>query len=68
MNPGETIWRDMKEELGKGSNRVFTAEAITEFALEQWAHVRKERLDSLIKEIPKRIKALIDAKGGHTRY
>lgn len=68
MNLSEAIWHDMKVDLGRIVPRPTKEEDLMEFAQEQWAAVMKERMESLIREMPQRIKALIEAKGGYTRY
>lgn len=68
MNPLETVWNDMKRELGKVAHTFHTEAEIAAYATEQWNKVTKERLRALICTMPQRVKDLVAAKGGYTKW
>ena len=69
MNIAESIWHNMKVDLGTQiTPRVLSMEDITQYAFNHWEKVGKDRLEALVRSMPDRIQALIDAKGGYTRY
>ncbi len=64
MNMLETIWNDMRRGLGEEADKGRTCC----FAKDQWEMVSKERLKVLITTIPQRVKDLVAAKGGYTKW
>jgi len=41
---------------------------LKKFLLEEWAKIPTEYVKNLIFSMPRRLKALIEATGGHTKY
>lgn len=68
MNPEETLWNDMKMDLGRTIPRPTRPEDLASFAIGQWAAITEARMESLLRHMPQRVQALIDAKGGFTEY
>ena len=76
MNPIEHLWEHIKTELHRrypdtkdlqGSPDVIRATLRARLA-EIWWDIGEEVLDRLIKSMPNRVKALIDADGWYTEY
>jgi transposase len=68
MNPIENIWLIMEQKL-QSYDRMATGELdLWERAEEQWESITKEECLNLIESMPRRIEAVIKAKGGLTKY
>jgi transposase len=61
LNPIETVWNWMKDEL-RGYDELRTA------ILAAWEAVPTAYLTELLEGMPARCQAVIDANGEHTRY
>ena len=73
LNPIEAVWNKMKEwieahhpDLSAGKQR--TNDQLREMVREAWDAVTEEYLNSLLDSMTERCQAVIDAKGGHTKY
>ena len=68
LNPIEHLWGHLKkklaayEELPKGISELW------ERAEAEWNKIEKEVCQNLIESIPRRVEAVIKAKGGYTKY
>ena len=76
MNPIEHLWEHIKTELHRrypdtkdlqGSPNMIR-ETLRARLAEIWWDIGEEILDRLIKSMPNRVKALIDADGWYTEY
>ena len=67
LNPIENVWRLMKAYV---SNRPIPADGDEMWVLlkEAWESVSQEFLQGLLESMPARMKAVIEAKGGPTRW
>lgn len=68
MNPIENVWDCLKAELGK--EEITSKPKLIERIIYHWHHNEnlKERAMRCIESMPRRIQALIAAKGGSTKY
>lgn len=68
MNPIENVWELMKREVAKDT--VTTRTKLIEKIIHVWNHhpQMQETVQSCIDSMPRRIEALIKAKGGSTKY
>ena len=68
LNPIETLWAIVKQRL-RGQTIKIKAELIRAL-LDIWFHDEKmaETCEKLVASMPDRCKAVIAAKGGHTKY
>lgn len=68
MNPIENVWELLKRAIAKVA--ITTKRELTERLIYQWYHNPhlQSTIQSCIESMPRRIKALIAAKGGHTKY
>lgn len=68
MNPIENLWELTKRKMAK--EVITTKHQLIEKLIQVWHHSPelKENLKSCIESMPRRIKALIAAKGGVTKY
>lgn len=66
LNVIENCWAMVKQKL-KGE-RFRNKNELWEAAKEAWNAISSEKLISLVDSMPKRIHAVICARGGHTKY
>src|SRR5882762_2170840 len=68
INPIEHLWVDLKKTLNKYPNPAKGVHELWERAVEEWNKIPPETCQKLIESMPRRIQAVIKAKGGHTKY
>ncbi|RYP16595.1 hypothetical protein DL765_005056 [Monosporascus sp. GIB2] len=70
LNPIETVWNWMKDYIEDkwGLDEKPSYDNLRKYVKEAWEAVPEEWLLDLIKEMPTRCQAVIDAQGGHTRH
>ena len=68
MNPIEHVWYLIKTRINKRRNRPKTVEEMKVALLEEWEKIDIKVINSLIESMPRRVQALIEAKGGATKY
>jgi hypothetical protein len=68
LNPIEHIWQMLKIKLNSYPTMASGVHELWDRVQEQWETFTKEECFSVIKNMPERIKAVIKAKGGHTKY
>ena len=67
LNPIENLWKTLKDLLHH-HNRPKNKEEMIHLIQLVWDEVSMDRLQQLIATMPKRMKAVISAKGGSTRW
>ena len=68
LNLIEALWLDLETELGEAWGRVGGIEVLEAGLQAVWESIPQERLESLIRSMPARLQAVIDAEGGATPY
>jgi transposase len=68
INPIEHLWMHLKKELRKHSTPPRGVHELWERVVEEWNKIPPETCQKLIESMPRRIEAVIRAKGGHTKY
>ena len=68
LNPIEHLWTHLKCQLNKYSTPPKGAHELWDRLVVEWNNIPPERCQTLIESMPRRIKAVIRAKGGHTKY
>jgi hypothetical protein len=66
LNPIEHLWRDLKIDLQQRSQSNVTA--LERICREEWEKFPKYRCVKLVVLYPRRLKAVIAAKGASTKY
>lgn len=66
LNPIENLWKELKTAVHKRSPSNLTELEL--FCKEEWAKISVSRCAKLIETYPKRLTAVIAAKGGATKY
>ena len=68
LNPIEHLWHYLKVKIGSYENRPTSIHSLWQYVAEEWNKISVEVCQKLIETMPKRIQAVIEAKGGHTKY
>ena len=75
MNPIEHVWKKLKELVFKNHPELLNMgasaadlEALCAAIIEAWDSIEQSWIDNLIDSMPRRLEALIKAKGWHTKY
>lgn len=68
INPIEHLWVHLKKQLNKYENPPKGVFELWERTEEEWNDIPAEACQRLIESMPRRIEAVIKAKGGHTKY
>lgn len=66
MNPIENLWHILAREVEK--RRPKNVAELEAMVREEWGKNPKVTLDDLIDSMPRRMQAVIEAKGGSTKY
>jgi transposase len=68
LNPIEHLWRHLKIELSKLATAPKNEEELWNKVVKVYYDISKEVCQNLIKSMPDRIKAVLQARGRHTKY
>ena len=66
LNPIEHLWRDLKMAVHRRSPSNLTE--LERICREEWQKIPKSRCAKLVASYPRRLKAVIAAKGASTKY
>lgn len=66
LNPIENLWSilDQKVDKGEVTNKIKLFEALEE----AWENIDQQHIRNLVESMPRRLQAVIQARGGHTKY
>ena len=68
LNPIEHLWEHLKYQLLKYDTPPKGVHKLWDRLEEEWDKISPEVCQNLIESMPRRIKAIIKANGGHTKY
>lgn len=68
LNPIEHLWNHIKKELCQYPTQAKGVWEIWDRVAEVWGKIKPEVCQGLIESMPRRIEAVVKAKGGHTKY
>ena len=68
LNPIENVWAWMKQQLADNFPVSTTREMLEESFMQIWDSITPEMCHAFSGSYEKRLKAVIDANGGHTKY
>jgi transposase len=68
LNPIEHLWNHIKKELFKYPTTAKGVWELWERIVEVWNNIEPEVCQNLIESMPRRIQAVLQAKGGNTKY
>ena len=66
LNLIENLWAQMKHKQRK--EQATSAERLKRIACKVWKGISSEYLKKIYKSMPRRMQAVIDAEGSHTKY
>lgn len=68
MNIIENVWGISAREVYKNGRQYNNKDELTEAIVAAWQNISQAKIKSLYDSITRRILALYDAKGKHTKY
>ena len=68
LNPIEHLWWYLKRRLAEYENPPKGMEELWERVQVEWEKIPASECQKLIESMPRRVKAVIKAKGGYTKY
>lgn len=68
LNPIENIWSVLKDAVQRRRNRPRNIEEMIVVLHEEWDVIRDDFLTRLYSSLPERLRAVITARGGHTKW
>ena len=68
ISPIEHLWYHIKSQLLQYETPPKGVHELWERVVKEWNNIPPEVCQNLIESMPRRIKAVIRAKGGHTKY
>ena len=68
LNPIEHIWDELERRLRSQPNRPSSLPALTSTLMDIWKSIPMVTYQNLVESLPRRVQAVIDAKGGPTSY
>jgi hypothetical protein len=68
MNPIKNLWAEVTRYLNNLQHSPTNVNQLRVALNDAWAAIPNETLASLVSSMPRRIQALLDARGGYTRF
>ena len=68
MNPIEHAWDALGRAISERDNIPQTLQELAQALTEEWDALPTDNINRLVDSMPRRLNALIRARGGHTRY
>lgn len=68
INPLEHVWDILQRRICDRPVQPLTKEELTRAHIEEWAQIPRHAIRKLIRSFNSRCRAVITARGGHTRY
>lgn len=68
LNPIENLWSQLKKDMADFQETNSNLSLLWENVLNKWNQITSEQCKNLVESMPRRIQAVIDAKGGYTKY
>jgi len=68
LNPIENLWKILKDRIQQRKPFPKTVQQLKIALKEEWSKLESNSLSNLINSMPKRVRMVIEEKGGHTKY
>lgn len=68
MNPIESAWKQLKSAIYDRAEKAKNLDDVFEIAKEEWSKLPVDYFQNLINSMPKRVAALYENRGHHTKY
>ena len=66
--PTEHLWDELVRHVRRRRNTPNTLGQLRTALLEEWENIPMRKINTLVNSMQRRIRAVINARGGHTRY
>ena len=68
MNPIEHAWDALGRAINERNNHPQNVQELAQALTEEWDALPLNTINNLVDSMPRRVEALVRARGGHTRY
>lgn len=68
LNPIENVWGYIGHKINSRDTLPNNLEQLRQFIVEEWVAMPQSSLDSLVDTMPRRVNAVNEARGWHTKY
>lgn len=68
LNPTEHLWDELERRLRARPSSPTSVSDLTNALLDEWGKIPTDTLQNLVESLPRRVEAVIAAKGGPTSY
>ena len=68
LSPIEHLWDELDRRVRRHLNTPNTLGQLRTALLEEWENIPMRKINALVNSMQRRIRAMINARGGHTRY
>ena len=68
LNPIKNLWQELKTRLYHAQPQPSNKDELFPLLKREWEALPQDVLRNLVHSMPRRIEAVIKAKGGHTKY
>lgn len=68
LNPIEHVWNYLKVQIGRREKRPTSVHELWLIVLEEWELIPTDYIQKLYESMPKRVEAVLKARGGNTKY
>ena len=66
LNPVEHLWGTLKQKVEE--HKVSNIHQVCDVVTEEWKRIPVATCEALVNSRPKRVKAVLENNGGHTKY
>ncbi len=66
LNPTEDLWGILKQKVEE--RKVSNIHQLRDVVMEEWKRTPVVNCEALVNSVPKRVKAVLEDNGGHTKY
>ncbi len=66
LNPIEHLWGILKQKVEE--HKVSNIHQLRDVVMEEWKRNPVATCEALVNSVPKRVKAVLENNGGHTKY
>ncbi len=66
LNPFEHLWGILKRKVEE--RKVSSIHQLRDIVMEEWKRTPVATCEALVNSMPKRVKAVLENYGGHTKY
>ena len=66
LNPIEHLWGILKQKMEV--HKVSNIHQLCDVVMEEWKRTSVATCEALVNSMPKRVKAMLENNGGHTKY